>query len=111
MARGTTTGRQSHRIGKTTVIVWHTNNKIEKIPWSIALPGFVQLLNSTFLKGMLFIVWNYDEGAYWFEIRVRAKTSKGPFNPPYGVETITLSNMMKLYKGGYTVIKFVHQGA
>ncbi|UOQ91464.1 hypothetical protein MUO14_12800 [Halobacillus shinanisalinarum] len=31
------------------------NHKYEKLFWSIALPGFGQILNGKFLKGMLFI--------------------------------------------------------
>jgi hypothetical protein len=31
------------------------NNEIERILWSIALPGFGQILNKHFLKGVLFI--------------------------------------------------------
>ncbi|MFC7686992.1 hypothetical protein [Ureibacillus sp. GCM10028918] len=31
-------------------------NRVEKILWSIALPGFGQLLNGRFLKGLLLIV-------------------------------------------------------
>ncbi|API91558.1 MULTISPECIES: hypothetical protein [Virgibacillus] len=31
------------------------NNKYEKLFWSIALPGFGQILNGRFLKGLLFI--------------------------------------------------------
>ncbi len=49
------------------------------------------------------------EGSYQFEITVRVKTSKGSFMPPYGIETIKLSNMTKLGEGDYKVIKFIHQ--
>ncbi|CAN7516764.1 hypothetical protein LJR153_003666 [Paenibacillus sp. LjRoot153] len=31
------------------------SNELEKVLWSIALPGFGQLLNGKFLKGLLFI--------------------------------------------------------
>jgi hypothetical protein len=31
------------------------NNKLEKLFWSIALPGFGQLLNQKYIKGILFI--------------------------------------------------------
>lgn len=48
------------------------------------------------------------EGSYQFEIMVRVKTSKGSFLPPYGIETITLSNTTKLGEGDYKVIKFLH---
>lgn len=34
-------------------------NPIEKLLWSIALPGFGQLLNRKFLKGILFIVLEF----------------------------------------------------
>jgi hypothetical protein len=49
-----------------------------------------------------------SKGSYWFEITVRVKTSKGSLNPPYGIETITLSNMTKPGEGDYKVIRFVH---
>lgn len=49
-----------------------------------------------------------SKGSYWFEITVRVKTSKGSFNSPYGIETITLSNMSKPGEGDYKVIRFVH---
>ena len=32
-----------------------TKDELEKILWSIALPGFAQILNGKFLKGLLFI--------------------------------------------------------
>lgn len=35
------------------------DNKIEKILWSIAIPGFSQLLNGKFLKGLLFIALEF----------------------------------------------------
>ncbi|WP_257350345.1 hypothetical protein [Pseudalkalibacillus decolorationis] len=35
------------------------NNKYEKLFWSIALPGFGQILNGQFLKGFLFIVLEF----------------------------------------------------
>ena len=49
------------------------------------------------------------KGSYHFEITVRVKTSKGSFMPPYGTETITLSNMTKLGDGDFRVIQFRHQ--
>jgi hypothetical protein len=33
--------------------------QIEKVLWSIALPGFGQLLNGKFLKGLLLIVLEF----------------------------------------------------
>lgn len=35
------------------------NNKHEKLFWSIALPGFGQILNGKFLKGFLFIALEF----------------------------------------------------
>jgi hypothetical protein len=35
------------------------NSKIEKILWSIAIPGFGQFLNGKFLKGFLFIALEF----------------------------------------------------
>lgn len=35
------------------------NNKYEKLLWSIALPGFGQILNGRFLKGLLFIMLEF----------------------------------------------------
>ncbi|KUP08898.1 membrane protein [Bacillus coahuilensis m2-6] len=35
------------------------NKKIETILWSIALPGFAQLLNKEFLKGFLFVILEF----------------------------------------------------
>lgn len=50
-----------------------------------------------------------EKGSYWFEITVRVKTSKGSFDPPYGIETITLTNLTKPGEGKYKVLKYVHQ--
>ena len=35
-----------------------TNDKIEKVLWSIAFPGFGQILNKQIMKGLIFISWS-----------------------------------------------------
>ncbi|KPV40766.1 hypothetical protein [Alicyclobacillus ferrooxydans] len=35
------------------------NNKTEKILWSIAIPGFGQLLNGKYIKGLVFILLEF----------------------------------------------------
>ncbi|WP_245631872.1 DUF3888 domain-containing protein [Alicyclobacillus ferrooxydans] len=47
-------------------------------------------------------------GSYRFEITVRVNTSSGSFNPPYGVETITLTNVTKPGERPYKVVRYVH---
>jgi hypothetical protein len=42
------------------------NDQIEKLLWSIALPGFAQLLNRKYIKGIIFII---------FEVIVNVKSN------------------------------------
>lgn len=104
----------SFRINVPTITENESQRKLENgLLLRILLPYIDKAIENYYGEPRQFDLWDakimnikrLEPESFNFEITVSVTTFKGPHNPPYGLETVTI----KIYDSGTHIIKFNHK--